>query len=675
MNPTLAQQFNLNVSLATISLTDTTPWVADGISLSQVKILFQLSSPVGIFYSNTNYGSPDIAPATSPRTFTTPLPLDSTGKVVTGDYSLQMSAQVTNQAFSYSLLAVTTGTSIFTVTGNILSQLLNATGGTITIVGGANAGTYTIDAANCSYDPINDVTNVAVTTSIPSSSSAGSSLTFTATQTYIITNKTSMCFVMPEVEIDIEGDCSTAILTANDTTDYDAYICSSNQPITPTVINRTMTLVFPNNPTTGVPVESNLVTSGTTIQVVSPNLYTGSYQVSVVTQLEYIMPDGSVMIVTVSGQETYTLECDDNLCCAYQCMQNIFTNYLEAKSNNPVEANTKWLPLLIKMMGLWMLTTQAHSCGNLDAYKKNLAALIMLVKSNNCNCCPETTSVPTKVIPLVSTGGGSTASTIVVAGYGIIVTPVTVGTTTTYTVSINTSILNAAITTIIGNQKILQHIDTVQAALVNGQTIIYNASTGLWTNALLTLSNISNVDMSTTPTVGYVMTWDSAGTAIFMPAPFHNVLINDWTPSVTPASLVPTLLKSFTIPANTLKNTGDFVTIDAGFINGKSTVTGNNLIYMYFGATPIQVPLSPFTLTSSTRTSFEFKVSMINSTTLALEYRLISGMLPCVVEGNYWVTLTESASNPLIIQFWGKNTIAVANTLVQSYLRSTINSI
>ena len=660
--------FELNNSPNDILLKDTTDWIGQGLTLSQVSIIFQLSSPVGIFHAgDTTYVTPDIVRA-SADTFVNNLPLDVKGKVITGTYNLKMSAKITAQSFTFNVVSVDQANKLFGVTGNALADILNATGGTITVTG-TNAGTYTIVPANCSYDSVNNITYIAVSTAI-SSPTVDGTVTYTVDKYYSITNTTNFCFVEPEIKFDITSDCSTGVMSAVDTTDYTATICgNSPQEVVPASISRIMTLVYPTDPLTGLPVASNIVAGGDTINVTAPNLWTGDYQITIETLLTYILNDGSVVVVNLTGYSHHTIECDNSLCCALQCIENLYHAWINSLKSGIQQG--KSFTELIKVMGEWLIVTQAHQCGDMDKYFHHLAKLIALVKATNCNCCPETTTAPVRVVPLLGGGSNSNTITIVTPGTGITITSVTVGVTTTYQVSLDMTVVNAAIVAQLALLKLGQLADVTITSAALGQVLTFDPFTNKWFNTNIGLAFLNNVDMVTNPPQnGYALTWNSGtGKAEFQPTILNNVLDNDIADSGTDAAITEKILKTYTIPANTLNN-GDSVVIKAMFKNNPDAgYKVTRKIKLNGAALPFIAALVVKPLTDRV----EMEVTRLTASTYFIEYTYFNGQLPTAVWSNIYTTGSIDFTNPIVVTVTGQNQTTTANQIIAKYLKCFIN--
>ena len=257
--PTFSSGFLLNTSPQSIILNDTTPYVAQGIALSQVKGNFVLKSVGGIFHSNTNWATPDIVASTS-LSYLTNAPLDQHGRVLNGQYTFTYTVEVTAEAFSLPIIGIDQSGQRFIVAGNQITNILNATNGdTFIIATGANAGTYAVVASTCSYDLVNNKTYIGVNSAIPSGSDISSPITFAANTTYSTTNTLNYCFLEPDVKIEAIDDCFKSTLVVSDLTKLNAIDCGVI--LTPQSINGTMIINYPINPSTGSPMASPITVS------------------------------------------------------------------------------------------------------------------------------------------------------------------------------------------------------------------------------------------------------------------------------------------------------------------------------------------------------------------------------------------------------------------------------
>lgn len=545
--------FNLNNSPNNLTLTDTTDYATEGIATSQVSGVFELTSPVGIFHSNTNYASPDIARVSTDH-FDHDLPLDSLNRVLTGDYSLKYSIFVAAEQLTYDLIGISTLAQTFYISGDYVSEILNAIGGTFDVIGSSpNVGTYTVVSAT--YDTVNLRTEIVVVEVIPSSSYGTDQIQFTADQTYTVTNAVNFCYQEPTISLEITHDCKYSQLVSWDVSTYAANICGTTY--SPIVINRTHTIKYPQGIT---PAKADIV--GTAAKLTVNNIYTKQWTVIVSTVVTYQLATGVTLTMTVSAMQYHDVDCDAGLCCIYTCIKNLYDNWLAYKGTNLVEAN-RYKDKLDKVIGMWMLYSISENCGETDQ-EDRLTDLIELVKSTDCYCCGSTTDLPIAVVPLISAGSGDTVIVTSSCSNGIVVTATTVGTTTTYDVCLDTTIINSYITLLLNAQTLGGHSDTVLVSPVNKQVVAWDSGTSKWKNYTLGLHDMHDVDLVTNPPAnGYALTWNSAlSKAEFLPTGDKvRLLYSDFTDSSTSA-LTPTLLKTYTATVIPVTN-GDYVDMEA----------------------------------------------------------------------------------------------------------------
>jgi hypothetical protein len=90
--------FDLTVSPKLFKFTDTTDYATQGITLSWVKSVLTITGPGGaIFYTNSNYSTPDINPSVSlNNAIPILLQLDANGNPIQGAYTVVMTSRVTD---------------------------------------------------------------------------------------------------------------------------------------------------------------------------------------------------------------------------------------------------------------------------------------------------------------------------------------------------------------------------------------------------------------------------------------------------------------------------------------------------------------------------------------------------------------------------------------------------
>lgn len=604
----ISVSFNLQNSPNDVTITDNTPYVANGVALSLVVGKFKLQNPVGIFHDNTSYTTPDITRLSSDH-FDHSLPLDGLNRVFTGDYTFQYKVQITDEPFSFSLVGISLPLNSFIISGNYVAQILNATGGILNIVGySAVIGTYTI--ASATYDSVNNQTSVVVSEIIPSSNYGTDTMEWEATTEYTVTKLENFCYTEPEITLNVTHDCKYSQLISEDVSTYIADICGTQ--LSPIVISRVHTIKAPNGIT---PPVADVVSSVSKLTV--NNIYTRTYNILMETTVTYLLSTGATLTMIVSAMEEHDVDCDDGLCCIYQCIANLYNKWLEYKGTDLREA-TRYQEKLIKIMGKWMLVSISSDCGKSDQ-DQQISDLIQLIKSDDCYCCGKTTDLPVQVIPLIS-GGNNDITTVSTCGNGITVTTNIVGNTTDYQVCLDTDLLVSYFTSTLENQSLGDHSDVNLSGEQDLQVLIYDSATSKWINYTFGIHDLHDVDTVTvSPSNGDVLKWNST-TAKWEPeAQGVNglLLLNDVSDdSTTNAGL--TTLKSFDIPANTLSSDGDYVEVEVWL--SVTSLTGIKNFKALLNAASIAVGVMSPTSSPYTVGYWNIKITRLTSSTASAEW-------------------------------------------------------
>ncbi len=420
--PTISSSVLFNLNTQQLTFSDNTNYSSYGVSLANVDGNIKITgSSTGIFYNNTSWVTPSID-LNATNTKAVNLPLNSSSEVVAQSYEFVYTIRVL-----YQLSTVNNPTS---QTIRVLGDYTDVfeANDSFTIVGGANAGTYSV--ASSAYDSGTGYTTVTINETLADPADVSGVLNIyqevVETQTFVYS-----C-TLPTVSIETEVDCDCGQITSTDLTNYG--ITVNGTYIYPT-ITRTHTVAPPISPSTGQRVAGTTTSSSATI-LLSPIWTTVNeyqYLTTVSTGLSYAYASNFTVVATVAGSESFAVECSSELCCVYSCLSNIFENWKAAKETNNVQAE-KWYKLLMQVLGAWMLYSIAKSCSREDDAETYLALIISTANTAGCTCCTGTDSEPTQVVPIcgnsaISSNGSGTGGNVVVAtcGNGITVTPSTVG--------------------------------------------------------------------------------------------------------------------------------------------------------------------------------------------------------------------------------------------------------
>lgn len=88
-------QYHLGVLPFHFYITDITPYLTEGIALSDVQVNFKITGPLGVIYENTSWVTPDIDGEAVSRVFNSvQIPVDGDNKPLAGDYTLQATVKI-----------------------------------------------------------------------------------------------------------------------------------------------------------------------------------------------------------------------------------------------------------------------------------------------------------------------------------------------------------------------------------------------------------------------------------------------------------------------------------------------------------------------------------------------------------------------------------------------------
>lgn len=316
-----------------------------------------------------------------------------------------------------------------------------------------------------------------------------------------ITNTYDYAYVRPEVEITQTTDCVSPLFTSTDSTTYTV------DSIVPSIV-RSHTITFPVG--SGL---SPVVGVAATISVGYEAFANGTQSTTIVSDLTYVFDDRLIVIDAITGYQSVTVDCTDT-CAIYCCLRSVEQQMSTYKTTNTALYLTT-RGLFTEAMGIVGMVTLARTCNksaDISGYLTEIKSLLNC--TDDCSCSGDA--------PALVTGLGGLVNNVVVnsSGSPITVTPVVVGTTTTYTITFN-------------------------AALLTTINSLYNTIVAAGTNVTVTDSGI----------VGLTRTFTVNG-ASNIPV----MLSNNTTPASTSAGVM-TSLMSYTIPADQLSTNDDTVEV------------------------------------------------------------------------------------------------------------------
>jgi len=399
-----------------------------------------------------------------------------------------------------------------------------------------------------------------------------------------------------------EYECVCLTISARDITTYG----------NPTTINRVFTLIPPQGLN---PQPADYITSSASLAYTFQ--YTGPYILTLDTVSTYVSGWFTVTVRTLAREELQVV-CNINFCTLVACYNGFWQSVLtEANSyggimNIPNERLNKYLLIL----GAYVGFKENFLCGNptqTQAYYNYLSQQL------NCDCGCSHTTEPTLINPFCGSSAGNTNTVIVAAGSGINVTSNTVGSTTTYTVAIQQSILDN-IATLLAETIAVTCNTTFNSAVTYPAPInIVNTSTGFdWAFDV----HLNNEEAYTRVGTG------SAG-------------INQFgvTTAFTITGVAPS--SSDTLP----KFNRDI----RGYVNLRGTISCN---HAYFGSGQMFVPLFKLPVGYRPNTNRYIKVTVINGAILTMTGDPFA-QLYVTSTGDVFLYTNKVAIFPLDISFDG----------------------
>lgn len=414
-NNDLRFRVNLNAYDKQLTIKDTNTWTGE----NQAVLLKVTNNTLGlVVYENGgfdlgDYSKPDIVVGVS-DSFTFDLPLDSDSNIPSGEYLVEYKVK-----------------EIDTVSPTAASgKITRLTAKTLQIVfstGGDAAAVYESGLFACEEVGVNDFlikisdytytsgTFTLVITSeedisadIDDCDSMDVPVTFS---TYTTSNTFDYCYTRPTIGIEMTSTCSQSVLTSEDTTDYNAE--NHNTNYFPTTLTREHSLAAPH----GSSYTGSLTPTTAAKVTLLPNIWTGVWQSTVTTDLEYSIKRWSntdttywfFIYDTVEGYETHDVKCTTCYCELYNCTVKLYNDFVRSLSSNPKDSKY-YLEAVVKMNNLWMQYQMGVACGeNTDSI---CDAMAVILSDNDCHCTIANHEVSKEIIPVSQIYGDSTGSQI-----------------------------------------------------------------------------------------------------------------------------------------------------------------------------------------------------------------------------------------------------------------------
>jgi hypothetical protein len=291
-------------------------------------------------------------------------------------------------------------------------------------------------------------------------------------------------YTRPLVCISQTVDCISPLFTSTDITNYTV------NGVIP-AIDESHTLSFPVG--SGL---SPLNSTGLVITAGFAQFANGTQTTEIESALTYVFPDGLIVYDIVTGIQEVVVDCTDT-CSIYCCVRSIEQQMSAAMTTN-VTRYEELTHLFTQIMSLVGLVSLARSCNK----GADISGYLNLIKSlahctDDCSC---------GTTPSLVTGLGGLINNVVVdsAGEPITVTPVTVGSTTTYTISFSSAILTAINSlynteVVAGNNITVTDsgiVGIIRTYTINGLRTTVSAGSGITVTPGATVAGVTNYVVS-----------------------------------------------------------------------------------------------------------------------------------------------------------------------------------
>lgn len=407
------------------------------------KSVLKLQGPSATLYNNTNFASPDFNyPGTLTKDMDIPLVSNA---IPQGTYILTATTRVTKTC---PIISISLASNYILVDLILLDNF--TAGQTITLAGGPNAGTYTIQSISSNaFGTILTLTQTLLSATATDEVTFDEEITTIKTYTY--------CYTAPIPVLVLTPSCETATLVVSQTTNY-AIICEG-QTIQPTTNSSEVTLNAPLN-SSGQPVYPQTVSG--TLPFSTTELWTQTWTASIVTTLVYELPSGLFIETSVTSTKSIDVSCDDSLCCMSQCLQNATNTFNTIIASGNFNTISSALTKYTQIIGAFMMYSVGVKCGDITTIDTAIANMKALLADTDCcnNCNDNGQSV--QIIPIYN---------VIVSGNNVVVaapdvyldlSTTVVGSTTIYSLTLNTTQVQNLI-----NDYIIDN-PTIITTIVNG---------------------------------------------------------------------------------------------------------------------------------------------------------------------------------------------------------------
>lgn len=239
----------------------------------------------------------------------------------------------------------------------------------------------------------------------------------TVTKTYTYT----FSYTRPSISITTAIDYNAPLISGTDATNYTV------NTITPTV-TRAFSMAYPASVNITALTGTNNILSTSTFYVQADTSL--QYTFTLISTLSYNFGSNLYVSDVITGTNRIDAFADANLCQLYCGLRSAYNRWQAAKGTSQGDS---YKDIFDNLMAVAALLQIAYNCGEGDDVSGYISVMKAIANFDECECSDST--------PVLVTGLGGTGTIVVAAGSGIAVDVATGGSSTTYIVSIEPTLL------------------------------------------------------------------------------------------------------------------------------------------------------------------------------------------------------------------------------------------
>lgn len=487
-NLNIELEFDLSVNPDVFNVTDTTNYASSTYSniLGNLKAI----SPSGTtIHNNTSYVSPDINYGSSTTSANFSLP-----SVTSGTYVFTYTIKMEDELTSYRIVSNDIAGKTITVAGNYATVINDGTATAFNCVDVVNTA---LTGVSATYSSTTGNTTITILQTLPLLT-VNALFQFTVDAIYSKVFSQAYTYISPDVCLSWEQDECCSSMTITDVSVYDG----------DATVTRLHTLSYPD----GMVIPIADIVSPLQLLTVTP-IWTGTW--TDVFTADILTSNGIINITdAVRGVKEFKVSSDTYSCQIYSCYKNIVNKYADQLVTAPALA-VKTGAWLLKATGVLNAYNLGKKCGETD-YTDFLTQITTIATTCGCSCdCADCSNdTPTQIVGCCDNVGQSNFTVVVRNLDGsITVNASTVGSTTTFTISVDAAWFNTTFLSKI-NTTSIDELSDVNLSIppVVGKALVWQGSYWAAQDPSIKLVNLQDVD-NTGLANTMIMYWDSGSSS------------------------------------------------------------------------------------------------------------------------------------------------------------------